>query len=160
MTYSVAHMSTSRKHPTLARFISIFLSSLFTGTRHDSLWAGHSQVIDLLRELITAKSIHSKYMDTKVAHNTAQRFNTEVRWVPRVDGTLQSSSVGYLFIAVSAQRRICLIKMQLNSASPAIFMSIPCFVFTLSTVLREGTGERNSGPAAGADSGERTIHGS
>jgi len=41
-------------------------------------------VIGLLRELITAKSIHSKYMDTKVAHNTAQRFNTQVRGAQRV----------------------------------------------------------------------------
>lgn len=38
-----------------------------------------TQMIALLRELITARTIHSKYMDSKVAHNTAQRFNTEVR---------------------------------------------------------------------------------
>lgn len=37
-----------------------------------------TQVVALLRELITAKTIHSKYMDSKVAHSTAQRFNTEV----------------------------------------------------------------------------------
>ncbi|CBN77064.1 conserved unknown protein [Ectocarpus siliculosus] len=36
-----------------------------------------AKVIALLRELITAKAIDSKYMDTKAAHNTAQRFNTE-----------------------------------------------------------------------------------
>lgn len=38
-----------------------------------------NQIIALLRELMTAKTIHSKYMDSEVAHNTAQRFNTEVR---------------------------------------------------------------------------------
>lgn len=37
------------------------------------------QMVALLRELISAKTIHSKYMDSKVAHSTAQRFNTEVR---------------------------------------------------------------------------------
>lgn len=38
-----------------------------------------TQMVALLRELITARTIHSKYMDSKVAHSTAQRFNTEVR---------------------------------------------------------------------------------
>ncbi len=60
-------------------------SGLFFRASYSSLFLVYSQVIDLLRELITAKSIHSKYMDTKAAHNTAQRFNTEVREARHVD---------------------------------------------------------------------------
>lgn len=49
-----------------------------------------TQMVALLRELITARTIHSKYMDSKVAHSTAQRFNTEVRHLYGMKSTYPS----------------------------------------------------------------------